>query len=186
MVRAFCIQRVKVDVYVEVPEETVETHIGYLPWVLGDSLAHQVDRHVTENTLGYYPALDYFRSQATTVDLALLNLIDTVAQFCQEYATHELHRRLSRAFSSVRCIHIQSLCYTLPHVRAHCAGVPAKLAHHYAPNRIKLTLALASLQKSELDDFTRAAMRRISSLAREPFSKFEIASAHMIDSAHIY
>jgi hypothetical protein len=94
---------------VTVPEEVVEAQLGYLPWVLGENLAGQVDTYVMEERLGYYPALDYFRDRPEAVDQALLQLIDEVATFCASYARRELRRRLSRVFSNVQIEQLEKM-----------------------------------------------------------------------------
>lgn len=162
---------------VSVPEEAVEAQVGYLPWVLGENLAGQVDTHVMEERLGYYPALDYFRDQPEAVDQALLQLIDEVATFCASYARRELNRRLSRVFSNVQIEQLQCTAYTMPRMRPNRSNGPMELAEHYAPNTLKVELLLSSIQKERFAGEEKMAMDKLSRFAREPFAHFQLNGA---------
>lgn len=129
-------------VTLRIADPVVETNVGYLPWVLGENLAGQVDAWVMENGLGYYPALAFFRDRPDAVDPALLALLDEVARFCVEYSRRELARRLRSAFAVVDVRDARCTAYTLPHVRPSRDAAPANLARHYAPDSVKADLVL--------------------------------------------
>ncbi len=137
-------QAFRAIVEAEIPEEFVELNVGYLPWVLGENLAGQIDAWVNETGLGYYPALDYFRNLPEAVDPNLLLLTDTVADWCARYGRQELRRRLNRGFAPVSVEPGQPLAYTLPRVRPQKNAAPADLALHYRPNLIRYELLLYS------------------------------------------
>lgn len=166
---------------VSVPEEVVEAQVGYLPWVLGENLAGQVDTWVMEERLGYYPALDYFRDHPEAVDQALLHLIDEVATFCAAYARRELRRRLSRVFSNVQIEQLQCTAYTMPRMRPNRSNGPMELAQHYAPDTLKMELLLSSIQKERFEGEEKMAMEKISRFAREPFSHFQLNGAKLME-----
>lgn len=167
---------------VSVPEEVVEAQVGYLPWVLGENLAGQVDTYVMEEHLGYYPALDYFRDLPDVVDPALLALIDEVATFCASYARRELRRRLSRVFSSVQIEQLQCTAYTMPKMRPNRSNGPMELARHYAPDTLKMELLLGSIQKSRYEGEEKMAMDKVSRFSREPFDFFQLNGAKIMES----
>ncbi len=165
---------------VSVPETVVEQQVGYLPWVLGENLAGQVDTYVMEEHLGYYPALDYFRDHPEAVDPALIHLIDEVATFCASYARSELRRRLSRPFSKVQIEQLQCTAYTLPRMRPNRSNGPMELAQHYAPDTLKMELLLSSVQKARFEGEEKMALEKLSRFAREPFEHFQLNGAKLL------
>jgi len=172
--------RVAIGLTATVPDEIIEANIGYLPWVLGDSLAAQVQPHVAAAHLGYFPALAYFREEGRGVDPALLALIDEVAQFSVDYARRELRRRLSRVFSGIQIDQAQCLAYTLPRARPGQPFAAAELGKHYAPAKVKLELVLSTLERTPVSEPERLAVSKVEHWAREPFACLEILAAHTL------
>lgn len=162
---------------VSVPETVVEQQLGYLPWVLGENLAGQVDTYVMEEHLGYYPALDFFRDFPKAVDAELLDTLDEVARFCANFARNEMHRRLSRVFSSVQIEQLQCTAYTMPRMRPTRSNGPMDLARHFSPDTLKMELLLSSIQKGHFEGEERMALNKLSRFAREPFSRFQLNGA---------
>jgi len=165
---------------VTVPQTVVEQNVGYLPWVLGDNLAGQVDAWVMEQGLGYYPALDFFRDLPEAVDAALLVLIDEIATYCAGYARRELRRRLSRAFSSVQIEQAQCIAYTMPRVRPSHSGSPNGLAEHYCPNTVKMELLLSSIQKGDFEGLEELTLNKLMRWGREPFTDFQVNGSQLL------
>jgi len=169
---------------VTVPEAVVEQNVGYLPWVLGENLAGQVDAYVMEQGLGYYPAMDYFREYPEVVDSALLLLIDEIATYCASYARRELRRRLSRAFSSIQVEQAQCLAYTMPRVRSSRSGAPGALAAHYTPNTLKMELLLSSIQKGAFEGLEELTLNKLMRWGREPFESFQVNGSKLLQNAN--
>ncbi len=157
---------------VTVSQELVEQNTGYLPWVLGDNLAGLVDTYVSEQGLGYYPALDYFRDMSQVVDPFLLSLIDEIAIFSAEYAQRELRHRLASAFSAVKIGKIHCLAYTMPKVRPNRSDAPNELARHFSPDTLKVELLLDIVHDETVDNFEAMALNRLTKWGREPFVSF--------------
>ncbi len=174
------IAKVVVGVVVSVPDETVEHNVGYLPWVIGENLAAQVNSYVLEHHLGYYPALDFFRGRNETVDPALLELTDQIALFCTSLARREFRRRLSRSFSAVEVQRVQCIAFTMPRVRPSQSLPPRELARHYAPHRVKLELVVSSIQKDSTGDVRRHSMEKVARWAKEPFERLEVVNARVL------
>ncbi len=168
------ILRYRATLTVTIPESVVEANVGYLPWVLGENLAGQVDAWVMEQRLGYYPALDYFRERAAIVDPALLLLVDEVARYCVTLAEREIRRRLSRAFSRVQVEQVRSTAFAMPHVRPARSGAPADLARHYAPNRIRAELTVSSIRKGEYEGADRLVRQQIARWLKDAFEQVEL------------
>jgi len=169
---------------VTVPETVVEQNVGYLPWVLGENLAGQVDAYVMEQRLGYYPAMDFFREHPEAVDPALLLLIDEVATYCASYARRELRRRLARAFSSIQVEQAQCLAYTMPRVRPSRSGAPGGLAAHYSPNTLKMELLLSSIQKGAFEGLEELTLNKLMRWGREPFESFQVNGSKLLQQAN--
>lgn len=165
---------------VTVPQDVVEQNVGYLPWVLGENLAGQVDAYVMEQGLGYYPALDFFRDLPEAVDPALLVLIDEIATYCANYARRELRRRLSRVFSNIQFEQVQCTAYTMPRVRPARSGAPRHLSEHYCPNSLKMELLLSSIQKEVFEGLEEITLNKLKRWGREPFELFQVHGSQLI------
>lgn len=163
-----------------VAEELIEQQLGYLPWLLGENMAAQVDSYVMEQGLGYYPAMDYFRHLPEVIDPALLTLIDQVVFFCDDYTRRELTHRLYRMFSRVHIARIQCMAYALPRVRPHRGGAPEELARHFSPNQLKLTIHLSSLQKGEVDGLEQIALDKLVRWGRPAFASFLVQGSRRL------
>jgi hypothetical protein len=176
------ISRVVVTVETCVADALVEQNMGYLPWVLGENLAEQVLQYVEREGTGYFPAMDFFRTQPDAVDPALLGLIDEVARFCGDYARRELRRRLSRAFSNIGVGQEQCVAYGMPRVRPSQPNARERLARHYSPNVVKLELVLSNIEKQARPnpDPAGTAVQKVLNWARTPFESLEVVGSRAL------
>jgi len=165
---------------VRVGDDVVEPNLGYLPWVLGENLAGQVDSWVMEQRLGYYPALDYFRDKPQAVDPALLQLIDEMARFGEEYTRRELRRRLRGGFSHVDVERIQVEAYAMPRILPSQPKSPEELAKHYAPATFRVELLLGMIQRGEVERIERLVMQRIQQWAKPAFQTLELVTTRLL------
>jgi hypothetical protein len=166
---------------VRVGDEVVEPNLGYLPWVLGENLAGQVDAWVMEQRLGYYPAIDFFRDKPQVVDPALLQLIDEMARFGEEYTRRELRRRLRGGFSHVDVERVQLEAYAMPRMRTSQPKSPELLAKHYAPATFRVELLLGMIQRGEVDGLQRLINQRIHQWAKPAFDSLELLSTRLLN-----
>lgn len=173
------VSRTAVVVEATVADELVEQNMGYLPWVLGENLAEQVQAHVERHGTGYYPALDYFRTLPESVDPALITLTDEVVRFCGDYARRELRRRLSHAFSKIAVEKIQSTAYSMPRVRPAQGGARQRLARHYSPNVIRLDVVLSRVgAEAPADpDPARSAAQQVLQQGHPAFESLDVLSS---------
>jgi hypothetical protein len=167
---------------VTIPDQAVELNLGYLPWLLGDSLAAQVDGEVRRARLGYYPAVDFFRRPASGVDPALLPLLDEVARFAVEYARRELRRTLARAFPLFRIPQARCTAYTLPRARPGRPQSVAELGKHYAPSRVKLELILGPVDKIPMCRPEEQVRSQVEQWASGAFVRLEINRAALVEA----
>ncbi|HEY0635521.1 MAG TPA: hypothetical protein VGE00_09065 [Gammaproteobacteria bacterium] len=165
---------------VRVGDEVIEPNMGYLPWVLGENLAGQVDPWVMEQRLGYYPALDFFRDKPQVVDPALLLLIDAMARFGEEYTRRELRRRLRGGFSHVDVERIQVEAFAMPRIRPSQPKSPEELAKHYAPATFRVELLLGMIQRGEVERIERLVASRIQQWAKPAFHTLELLSTRQL------
>src|SRR5512143_75446 len=161
---------------VRVADDVVEPNLGYLPWVLGENLAGQVDSLVMEQHLGYYPALDFFRDKPQIVDPALLQLIDQMARFGEEYSRRELRRRLRGGFSHVDVERVQVDAFAMPRILPSQPKSPEELARHYAPSTFRVELLLGLIQRAEVEGIERLVAQRIQQWAKPAFHSLELLS----------
>lgn len=174
------ITRVALGLTVTVPEDLIELNMGYLPWVLGDSLAAQVSAEVAIRKLGYFPAMDFFREGGVKVDPALIALVDEVGQFCMDFTRRELRRRLSRVFSNVQIEQSQCLAYTLPRVRPSQPHALTELGRHLSPDKVRLDLVLSTIHKVATEEPVALTLRKVTHWGREPFSCFEVNGTRLL------
>lgn len=165
---------------VRIGDEVMEPNMGYLPWVLGENLAGQVDPWVMEQRLGYYPALDFFRDKPQVVDPALLQLIDEMARFGEEYTRRELRRRLRGGFSHVDVERIQLEAFAMPRMRPSQPKSPELLAKHYAPATFRAELLLGMIQRGEVEGIERLVAQRIQQWAKPAFESLELLSTRLL------
>jgi hypothetical protein len=165
---------------VRVADEVVEPNLGYLPGVLGENMAGQVDSWVMEQRLGYYPALDFFRDKPQVVDPALLLLIDETARFGEEYTRRELRRRLRGGFSHVDVERIQVEAFAMPRVLPSQPKSPEELARHYAPSLFRAELLLGMIQRNEMDGIERLVAQRIQQWAKPAFQSLELLATRLL------
>ena len=165
---------------VHLVDEVVEQNIGYLPWVIGENLAGQVDCWVMEQRLGYYPALDYFRDKPQVVDPALLLLIDEMARFGEEYTSRELRRRLRGGFSHVDVERIQVEAFAMPRILPSQPKSPEELARHYAPSTFRAELLLGLNHRNEMDGASRQVAQRIQQWAKPAFHSLELLTIRQL------
>lgn len=165
---------------VRVGDGVVEPNIGYLPWVIGENLAGQVDSWVMEQSLGYYPALDFFRNKPQAVDPALLQLIDEMARFGEEYARRELRRRLRGGFSRVDVERIQVEAFAMPRVLPSQPKSPEELARHYAPSTFRIEVQLGMIQRGETEGSERLVAKLIQQWAKPAFESLQVLSTRQL------
>lgn len=171
---------VAVSVTVAVPQTEVEQHTGCLPWAIGDNMAGAVDEWVAENSLGYYPAIDYFRILPQVMEPELLETVAEIISFCIGYTRRELQHCLATIFAQVEIERIQPIAYTMPRVRPGVSGAPDMLAQHYRPNILKVDLLLDAIQTDMFNALEEQALNRLFKAGRGLFESFRINAARRL------
>jgi hypothetical protein len=155
------IDRARVGVTLKVPEEALSRHLPSSPTRVGHELATAVDTYVREHSMGYYPALEFFRD-IDGIDKDLLESAEQIAWLMSKLAREEVQVRLRPIFSKVQFQSIQTLAFTMPPVRPNQKDAVEKLAQFYTPNTVKLELVLSMIRKD-----SDTAERKVETYARK-------------------
>lgn len=144
------IVKVAVALQLKLSAATIEQHSAASPYIVGKELADYVYRYAHQKKLGYFPPLEYFRSQGE-LDGELLDATENIAWLVSNMSREELQMRLRAAFSSIRFESIQNLSFTMPKVRPGDVNDLHNLANHYTPDHVKVNMVV-SLVKKTVDD----------------------------------
>ncbi len=143
--------------------DELEQHLPIAIDLLANDLAGQVFHAVRTEKLGYYPALDYFRTHPG-VDTGVLDMVEQVAWLAAESIGKLIRQRLRGIFSTVRIEGLQSLAFTMPRVRVGQPNAEMLLAQHFDPSSVKADLYLSLLQRrvttEGLGGFSRRMLTR--------------------------
>lgn len=174
------VAKVKLSVKVVVPILLLQKHLPAPIDKLGEQLASEVHKKVTESGLGYYPALDYFRDQAS-FPVYLLDAVDEVSSLAADIATRIVSDVLVPIFSNVKLANIQCLAYALPGVRPGLPDAKNALALHYTPNQLKFELIVSVLQKNPPQEgFEKYADNTVYRWLSEVFEVVNISWARLL------
>ncbi len=137
---------VNASVRLRVPSRALAQQLPAPPESLGETLAQHVHKSVTQSGLGYYPPLEFIRSQ-NLVAPYLLDAVEQIAEVSRHYLQQQLDDRLVPIFSSVSVRSLQFVAFALPPIRMNQPDAVALLARHYLPSTMKCDLALSLIRK---------------------------------------
>ena len=127
----------------------------YLPCsasIIGKTLADIADQYEKDNSTGYYPAIDFFKT-LDHVDPDLIASAEQVAWLVSRLARETIQSKLRPIFSSVQFQSVQTLAFSLPKVRPNQTDAVEQLAKHYTPDTVKVELILTMMRRdSEAED----------------------------------
>ena len=84
-----------------VPRAALLEHLPASPYTLGADIAQQTHEYVMHAQLGYYPPLDFLKTQ-NVIDSYLLDAALHIATVSSEYTQERITEKLIPIFSSVR------------------------------------------------------------------------------------
>lgn len=123
-------------------EEDLAKHAPASPLTVGIELSHQVRKYVEQQSLGYYPAIDFFRQEqlieAVAIEPDLLEVYDSLQWLGEQLIQSEFRTRLRSVFVQHRILEIHHHASTLPKVKPGSVDAANLLAAHYAPTRFKI------------------------------------------------
>lgn len=169
--------RVAVSLQVKVPADAIEQHSAASPYVVGEELARQVAAYVQHERLGYYPALEYFRT-IETIDPELLKAEESISWLVCGLVREELRTRLRAVFSNLKFESVQTVAYTMPGIRPGCSNALHDLAVHFTPDQVRVNLVASSIRRHEnnQDVAIKLARHQICRWLKDRFSTLEITS----------
>jgi hypothetical protein len=168
--------RVHLTLRVTIDDEVLGQHSVASPEIVGGELASQVMEYSREHDLGYYPALDYFRTQGG-IDSELLEAAESIGWLACNLAREEVTRKTRPVFSSVSFLAVQSLAFTMPTVRPGQPNALTLLAEHYSPNGVKLEMEVSLIQKRPADEGIERFSRQVVSRWLKPsFKTLEVSA----------
>lgn len=171
---------VAVALRVRVPRAALMEHLPASPYTLGSDIAQQAHDYVMHAQLGYYPPLDYLKTQ-NIVDGYLLDAAQHVATVSGEYVQQRLKEKLVPIFSSVRFQALHIHAFALPPIRPNQVHALEHLARHYTPDVVKCDLLLSLVQKRKLEQgLEHYASTTVERLLTDTFDEFEITSTRLV------
>lgn len=132
-------RKVALSIDLKIMHSIIEEHIAASPYVVGVELARQIDRHVREQKLGYYPALDYFQGK-NIVDSDLYNTAESIAWLLENLTQQTLRTHLRPLFSNLQFDSTQVHIFILPHVRPSQNNAIHSLTTHLTPDHLRVSL----------------------------------------------
>jgi hypothetical protein len=173
------IARVVLSLSLRLSEGLLNQHLVSSPKVLGRQLADQIDDHVRTHDLGYYPPLEYFVRHAA-LDADLLKVEEETGWMVCRFARELLNQHLRPAFSSIEIRHIQPVAFTMPRVRPRETDAITRLAAHFTPNVVKVTLVVSSIERRvQAEAVEKMAQRKIWRWLQDHFDGIDVVSAKL-------
>ncbi len=175
------IMRVSLTLTVDITMEQLQQEMGELVTAIGPNLARQVDAYVKKESLGYYPPLDFFSSQAG-IDPNLLSASEHVASMVCDLVRYKMKTRLREPFSNTRFEKFQSLAYSMPRVLPSDPDAINKLARHYSPNRVRVILSTSSIEKAggNRQGYEKLVVHKAYRWLEDKFDAVEISDARIL------
>jgi len=172
--------RVELGVKLAVPVSTLQKHLPAPIDKLGGQVANEVDKHVTSQDLGYYPAIEYF-VERDSFPTYLLDAMQEVSTLTIDIVSRTIKDTLVPIFSQVQMNNIQCLAFSLPSVRPGKPNAMRDLATHFTPNAVKFELVVSVLQKQKtVEGFEKYADNTVYRWLSEVFEDVQIFSARLI------
>lgn len=173
---------VSAGLVIKVPHATLEQHMVASPAVIGQQLAQQIALYAQQHDLGYYPAFDYFVG-LDELDPDLINATQSMTWLVTNLVRSEIEKRLRGVFSRLQFESIQTLAYTMPAVRPGQNNVLLRLAEHFTPDQVKLTLLVTTIRhRDTADNAVNYAKHLIYKWLEEPFEKIEFTHLRYLDT----
>lgn len=174
--RGLGIVQVALRVQVELAPDRLHAVLSEADRRIGHDLAVCVDRIVREEGLGYYPAIEYFDGHPG-VEAALIERVKDVAAQIRKRVKREVQTHLWPVFSSLQIEQAESLAFTLPRISPARKDSLDRLAAHLFPNRVRLDLILATLDKhARLEEAESITSTKAVRNLRDVFASVEVSA----------
>ncbi len=159
----------------EVHDDLFREVLPFHPHRLISLIADAVIGYERQQSLGYYPALEYLFAEGAVARQSI-DVFETICRFVAQAATDTIMHKLKAAFSQVRIISLHHTAYNIPAVRPTAQDAHTALVRHYQPSRLQMNLELSQIHKRPVADgyesFVRYLLHR---WLRESFADIELA-----------
>lgn len=171
------LSRIAISLQIKISAEAIEQHSVASPYIVGEELARQVAAYVQHERLGYYPALEYFRT-VEAIEPDLLNAAESISWLVCGLVQQELKARLRAVFSNLKIESIQTVAYTMPAIKPGSSNALHDLAQHYTPDLVRIILVASSIHRHDNDPEVamKLARHQICRWLKDRFSSLEITS----------
>ena len=174
------IAKIALTVKAKLPRQALQQHFPAPVESLGEQLAQQAMDYVDRQSLGYFPALEYFQEQGG-IETYLLDAAGQMSLLAVTMTKQEVTRILQPLFSSVRVGTVQSLAYTMPVVRPSQPNAHQLLAEHYLPDTVKFEAFVSLIQKKPPEPGIESAAKQIAlRWLDEIFPEIAVTSARLL------
>ena len=144
--------KILVSINVQLKPADLQQYLPCSANIIGQTLAQIAQEYEQENKTGYYPAIDFFKTQ-DNVDPDLIASAEQVSWLVSKLARETIQEKLKPIFSSVQFQSIQTLAFSMPKVRPNKTDAIVQLAKHYTPDTVKIELLLTMMRReSEAQD----------------------------------
>jgi len=175
------IAHVALTVQVAVVPEKLDALLRESDKTLGMRIARMVHAWVREQTLGYYPALEFLVDQGV-VPAEDFETLRTLSATIRKRIKRDVQSQLWPIFSSVHIERTQTLAFLLPRLSPSRPGALEELAAHYFPNVVRLELLLSSLDKSQrLEDVTSHTETKVMRHLLDHFATVSVSATRRVD-----
>jgi len=144
--------KVLITVNVQLKPQRLQQHLPCSASIIGKTLASIAIEYEKENKIGYYPAIDFFKT-IDSVDPDLIESAEQVAWLVSKLARETIQKQLRPIFSSVHFQSVQTIAFSMPKARPNKKDVVDALTKHYTPDTVKIEMVLTMIRRdSEAQD----------------------------------
>ena len=131
---------------VQLKPESLQQYLPCSANIIGQTLAGIADEYEKQNKIGYYPAMDFFKT-LETVDPDLIASAEQVSWLVSKLARETIQKQLRPIFSSVHFQSVQTIAFSMPKARPNKKDVVDALTKHYTPDTVKIEMVLTMIRR---------------------------------------
>ena len=175
------ITQIHISLQITLSKQALEKHLPASAEVVGETLTEDILKHVKQQNLGYFPAIDYFEKQGV-MDEDLIDAAETIAWFAAKLAREEVQIKLRPFFSKIEFQSVKCTAFGMPSVRPNQIDAWQALVEHYTPNQVKIDVLASVLKKNNqqqgMANWAKQLFRR--NLAGS-FEQLEITASSIVE-----
>ena len=173
------ITKIHISLKVKIFDELLERHLAASAPAVGEALTSEVISLVKKNSIGYFPALEYFQQQGE-LDDDLIDAAETIGWFASKIAREEVQQKMRGFFSTLSFQSVQTIAFTMPSVRPSKHDAHKALIQHYTPNVVKLDIVASVLKKDKLEGMANWARQLFRRNLENSFAEMEVTQTNVM------